>query len=78
LAIDPAYAKLIMDDMSVKMGDFSSLGAQPVLVCSAQIRSQFKKLADRFVPGLAVLSYDEIVTSAKIDIVGTVEVSDAD
>jgi flagellar biosynthesis protein FlhA len=29
-------------------------------------------------PGLSVLSYDEIVSSAKIQIVGTVEASDAD
>jgi flagellar biosynthesis protein FlhA len=47
-------------------------------VCSAQIRSHFKKLADRFIPGMAVLSYDEIVSSTKIQIVGTVEGSDAD
>jgi flagellar biosynthesis protein FlhA len=78
LAIDPAFAKTIMDDMSVKMEDYKSLGVQPLLVCSAQIRSHFKKLADRFIPGLAVLSYDEIVSSAKIQIVGTVEASDAD
>jgi flagellar biosynthesis protein FlhA len=78
LAIDPAYAKSIMDDLTVKIEDFKSLAAAPVLVCSAQIRSQFKKLADRFLPGLTVLSYDEIVSSTKIHIVGTVEVSDAD
>jgi flagellar biosynthesis protein FlhA len=78
LAIDPAFAKSIMDDLTVKMADYKNLGVQPLLVCSAQIRSHFKKLADRFVPGLAVLSYDEIVSSAKIQIVGTVEASDAD
>ena len=78
LAIDPAYAKSIMDDLSVKMEDYKSLGVQPLLVCSAQIRSHFKKLADRFLPSLSVLSYDEIVSSAKIQIVGTVEASDAD
>jgi flagellar biosynthesis protein FlhA len=78
LAIDPAYAKSIMDDLTVKIEDYKGLGAQPLLVCSAQIRSHFKKLADRFVPGLSVLSYDEIVSSAKIQIVGTVEASDAD
>jgi flagellar biosynthesis protein FlhA len=78
LAIDPALAKTIMDDLSIKMEDYKSLGVQPLLVCSAQIRSHFKKLADRFIPGLAVLSYDEIVSSAKIQIVGTVEASDAD
>jgi flagellar biosynthesis protein FlhA len=78
LAIDPAFAKTIMDDLTVKMADYKSLGVQPLLVCSAQIRSHFKKLADRFIPGLAVLSYDEIVSSAKIQIVGTVEATDAD
>jgi flagellar biosynthesis protein FlhA len=78
LAVDPAFAKSIMDDLAVRMEDFHHLGVQPLLVCSAQIRSHFKKLADRFVPGLIVLSYDEIVSSAKIKIVGTVEASDAD
>jgi len=78
LAIEPAYAKAIMDDLAIKMEDYKTLGTQPLLVCSAQIRSHFKKLSDRFIPGLAVLSYDEIVSSAKIHIVGTVEVSDAD
>ncbi len=78
LAIDPVYAKSIMDDLAVKIEDFHSLGVQPLLVCSAQIRSHFKKMADRFVPGLIVLSYDEIISSAKIKIVGTVEASNAD
>jgi flagellar biosynthesis protein FlhA len=78
LAIDPAFAKSIMDDLSVKMEDYKHLGVQPLLVCSAQIRSHLKKLADRFIPDLTVLAYDEIVSSAKIQIVGTVEASDAD
>ncbi len=78
LAIDPAYAKSTMDDLTVKMEDYKSLGVQPLLVCSAQIRSHLKKLVDRFVNGIAVLSYDEIVSTAKIQIVGTVEASDAD
>ncbi len=77
IAIDPAYAKSIMDDLTVKMEDFKSLDTQPILVCSAHIRGQFKKLTDRFVPGLTILSYDEIVSSAKIHIVGNVEASDA-
>ncbi|MBC2711738.1 MAG: flagellar biosynthesis protein FlhA [Desulfosarcina sp.] len=78
LAVAPAYAQSIMDDLTVKMEDYKALGVQPLLVCSAQIRSHFKKLTDRFIPGLAVLSYDEIVSSAKIQIVGTVEALDAD
>ena len=78
MAVDPAYAKSVMEDLSVRMEDFGSLGVQPILVCSAQIRSHLKKMADRFVSGLIVLSYDEIINSAKIKIVGTVEASNAD
>ena len=78
LAIDPAYAKSIMDDLTVKMEDYKSIGVQPLIVCSAHIRGQFKKLVDRFIPGIAVLSYDEIVSTATISIVGTVEAGDAD
>ncbi|GAB6908867.1 putative flagellar export pore protein [Desulfosarcina cetonica] len=78
LAIDPTYAKSIMDDLGIKLEDFKRLGTAPLMVCSAQIRGHLKKLADRFIPGLTVLSYDEIVTTAKIKIVGTVEASDAD
>jgi flagellar biosynthesis protein FlhA len=78
LTLDPAYAKMMMDDLAVKMSDFKALECQPVLVASAQIRSQLKKLVDRFIPGLAVLSYDEIVSTANIQIVGTVEAADAD
>ncbi|MDL2275324.1 flagellar biosynthesis protein FlhA [Desulfosarcina sp. OttesenSCG-928-G10] len=78
LSVEPAYAKSIMDDIGVKMEDFKKLGIPPILACSAQIRSHLKRLMDRFTPGLTVLSYDEIISTAKIQILGTVEASDAD
>jgi flagellar biosynthesis protein FlhA len=78
LAIDPVYAKSIMDDLSVRMEDYKSIGVQPLIVCSAQIRTHLKKLVDRFIPGIAVLSYEEIVSTATISVVGTVGVGDAD
>lgn len=78
LALDPSKANSLMEKMSTIIEKFTSLNLQPVIVCSAQIRSHFKKMADRYIPNLAVLSYDEIVSSANINVVGSVEPPDAD
>jgi flagellar biosynthesis protein FlhA len=51
---------------------------RPVIMCSAQIRAHFKKLIDRFIPNLVVLSYNEILNTVKIQSLGMVELSDAD
>ncbi len=78
LALDPTKANNLMEKMTRILDKFTSLNLQPVIVCSAQIRSHFKKLADRYIPNLAVLSYDEILSSANINVVGSVELPDAD
>jgi flagellar biosynthesis protein FlhA len=41
------------------------------------VRPHFKKLVDRFVPNLAVLSYDEVMNHVQIQSIGTVELPDA-
>jgi flagellar biosynthesis protein FlhA len=60
-----------------KLEKFTSLNCQPIVLCSAQIRSHFKKFIDRFIPHLVVLSYNEILSTVKIKSLGTVGVSDA-
>jgi flagellar biosynthesis protein FlhA len=55
----------------------AELNYQPVVVCSAQIRGQFKKLVDQFMPNVSVLSYDEIMKNVDIQSLGTLELSDA-
>jgi flagellar biosynthesis protein FlhA len=54
------------------------MNLQPVVLCSAQIRMHFKKLVDRFIPNIAVLSYDEIVPNVKIQSISVVELADED
>jgi flagellar biosynthesis protein FlhA len=57
---------------------FAALNSQPVVLCSAQIRPHFKRLIDRMVPNLAVLSYDEVMNNAQVQMIGSVEVNHAD
>jgi flagellar biosynthesis protein FlhA len=73
LAIDPQIAQRIMQRMADKLERFASLNLQPVVLCSAPIRPHLKKLADRFVPNLVVLSYEEIESNVRIQSIGMVE-----
>ncbi len=78
LAIEPNIVQKIMKILTENLEKFSQLNCQPIVLCSAQIRSHFKKLVDRFIPDLVVLSYNDILKNVKIQSIGTVELSDAD
>jgi flagellar biosynthesis protein FlhA len=56
----------------------SSINNQPIVGCSAQIRPHFKMLADRFMPRIIVLSYDEILSNIEIQSIDTLELDHAD
>jgi len=77
LAIDPGIAQKIMNALAARAEQMVQMNNQPIVLCSARIRSQFKKLTERFISDLVVLSYDELLRDAKIKSVGTVEISDA-
>jgi flagellar biosynthesis protein FlhA len=78
LALDPSKAQQIMNEVVGQLEGFTALNLQPVILCSAHIRAHFKKMADRFVPNLVILSYDEILKTVQIRSIGTVELSNAD
>ena len=77
-AIEPRLAQKIMNRVATKLEKFTDLNLQPIILCSAMIRFNFKKLVDRFIPNLVILSYEEIVNTAKINNIGIVELPDAD
>jgi len=77
-ALDPNLAQKIVRRLARILEKSSALNLQPVAVCSTQIRPHFKKLVDRFIPSVFVLSYDEILNTVEIQSLGTLELSDAD
>jgi len=78
LAIEPGIVQKLINSISSKLRSFSALNYQPIILCSAQIRAQFKKLIDRYIPNLVVLSYNEILSNVKIKSMGMVELTNAD
>ena len=78
LALDPKTAHRIMSSLARQIERCTARNLQPVVLCSAPVRLAFKRLADRFVPNLFVLSYEEILTTVEVRPVGNVELTDAD
>jgi flagellar biosynthesis protein FlhA len=78
LAIDPHLAQKVMQRLAEKLEKFGQLNLQPLVLCSSHLRLHVKKLIDRFIPNLTVLSYDEIMPNIKIQSVGVVELTDED
>jgi flagellar biosynthesis protein FlhA len=76
-ALDPNVAQNIVEKLAQLMEKSAARNYQAVVVCSAQIRGHFKKLVDRFIPNITVLSYDEILMNIEIHTFGTLELNDA-
>ena len=78
LTIDPQIAQKIMQRTAELLERFGPLNLHPLVLCSAPIRPHLKKLADRFIPNLVVISYDEIEPNVRIQSLGMVEIVNED
>jgi flagellar biosynthesis protein FlhA len=78
LSLDPSITQQIMNNLARSLEKMSSADHQPVVMCSAQVRPHFKMLADRFLPYITVLSYDEILSNIEIQSVDMLELTHAD
>ena len=78
LSLDPSVAQQMMNNLTASLEKMSSLNYQPVVMCSAQIRYHVKRLVDRFMPHVIVLSYDEILSNVEIQSLDMLELNHAD
>lgn len=78
LALEPGLAQRIVEAMQRAIEQFSVLQLQPVLATLPAIRGQVRRLTEKFLPSLVVLSHNEIVSSAQIESVGIVRLSAAE
>jgi flagellar biosynthesis protein FlhA len=75
LAIEPSTAQNIIAVIRSMSDRFGSAGAQPLLLASPSIRRHVRKLIERFVPHMAVLSHNEIPQNVKIQSLGVVSLN---
>ena len=70
LSLEPALAQKILAQLNKAMEKFTSMNYQPIILCSPGIRPHLKKLTERFIPTLVVLSHNEIDKRVKLKSLG--------
>jgi len=73
LALDPGTAQAMLGSLSESLQKFDG-GTTPVLLCPPTIRPHVKRLTERYLPNLAVLSHNEIDSKLKVRSLGTVQI----
>jgi flagellar biosynthesis protein FlhA len=71
---DPNAIKRIMTNIQNYVADFTSKGYQPVLLCSPNIRTHFRKIVEKFFPNVCVIAHNELTRDANITSFGMVEI----
>ncbi|MCG3210086.1 MAG: Flagellar biosynthesis protein FlhA [Anaerolineae bacterium] len=73
LNLEPALAQQILEMTAQQMEQVASHGYTPIILCSAAVRLAFKRLSERALPNLIVLSYSEIAAGVDVQAEGMVE-----
>ncbi|MBC7342897.1 MAG: flagellar biosynthesis protein FlhA [Clostridia bacterium] len=71
-AVEPNLAQRVLEKLSNLVQEMVTKGYPPVVLCSSRIRLPFRRLIERFLPNLAVLSMSELVPSVQVEVIGTV------
>ncbi len=78
LSLEPNAAQKILLGINQTLDRVTHLNTQPVILCSPGVRRHLRKLLDRFLPQVAVLSHSELTPQTKIQSLGTVGLGNAD
>ena len=74
VSMDPDSMRRLLQSLNVELEKLTNMGYQPIVLTSPAIRLYFRKLVERSVPGLIVVSHAEIDQSVEIQILGVVKI----
>ena len=75
LVIDPGIAQTIVKELGKLLENRSFMGKQFVVLVSPVIRRYFRKLVERVLPSVPIISYNEIPPQIEIESVGMVKLN---
>jgi flagellar biosynthesis protein FlhA len=77
LATDPDFTRRLLGSLNMDVARSLEQYSQAIVLCSPSIRFHFKKLIERFIPSLVVLSHNEIAPNVNLKSIGIVRLEDA-
>lgn len=72
LSLDPKVAQHIMANLNEKIEEAVNMGEKMIVICSPTVRNHFKRLTEKFIPNLVVISHNELRADVNIRTLGTV------
>ena len=70
--MEPSQANAMLEKIQQSVEKAAMMGINPVLLCSPRIRLPLRRLLERYLPHLTVLSLNEIIPGVEVEAVGTV------
>jgi flagellar biosynthesis protein FlhA len=75
-AVSPDVINRLVSGIEKVMRSENFVSMQPIILCSSHIRRHLRRIIEKFLPSVVVLSNTEITSSAKLFAVGTVTYED--
>jgi flagellar biosynthesis protein FlhA len=72
LSLDPKITQHLLASLNEKVEEATGAGEKMVVLCSPVVRGHFKRLTEKFLPNLVVISHNELSPEANIRSLGTV------
>ncbi|MGD6962836.1 flagellar biosynthesis protein FlhA [Fictibacillus phosphorivorans] len=74
LSLDPQDSQVIFDSITTELESGRSFDQSVVLLCSPAVRMYVRQLIERYLPDVAVLSYNELEPELEVKSVGVVNI----
>lgn len=74
LNLEPKTANSILSSLSNQVQRLMQLGQQPIVLASPIVRLYFRRLTEQSIPGIVVLSYNELDPGIEVQSVGMVSI----
>ena len=74
VAFEPVLLQKLIANLNTELAKLTNLGYQPIVLTSPAVRLYFKKLTERIVSSLVVLSYAEVESKVEVQAVGMVNI----
>lgn len=77
LSLDPEFVRGFIAQLNQKVVELASQTSNTIVLCSPMIRPHLKGLVERFIPGVIILSHNEITPNVNVKSAGTVRLANA-
>ena len=74
VSLDPDTMQKLLTSLQTELAKLTNMGYQPIVLTSPAVRLYFRKLVERSIQGLIVLSHAEVEQSVEIQILGVVKI----